>query len=98
MHTERSEGLWPVSGIGWSRPHSASRRTASPTAAPGPVQGSSAQPPASGQFWGLVDVPKARIPPWPRLETGPTQDWTCPLCAQQPGFVLALRKIGRAHV
>lgn len=48
-----------------------SRRMASPAAAPGPVQGSSAQPPASGRFWGLVDVPKARIPPWPRLETGP---------------------------
>ena len=75
-----------------SWPHSASRRMASPTAAPGPVQGSSAQPPASGRFWGLVDVPKARMPPWARLETGPTQDWTRPLCAQQPGSVLALRR------
>lgn len=69
-----------------------SRRMASPAAAPGPVQGSSAQPPASGRFWGLVDVPKARIPSWPRLETGPPQDWTRPLCAQQPGLVLALRR------
>lgn len=75
-----------------SRPRSICRLTASPAAALGPVQGSSAQPRASGWFWGLVHFPKARLRPWPRLETGPTQDWMRPPCTQQPGLVLALRR------
>ena len=101
VQTESSAGLRPsVSGVGRSlgpnsedsRPRPACRRTASPAAAPGPFQGSSAQHRASRRFRGLVDVSKAKPRPWPRLETGPTQDWMSPLCAQQPGLVLIPRR------
>ena len=97
VRTEGSAGLRPaVSGVGRSlgpnsvdsRPHPTFRRTASPAATPGPFQGSSAQHRASRRFRGLVDVSKAKLRLWPRLETGPTQDWMRPLCAQQPGLVL----------
>ena len=90
VRTESSAGLRPsVSGVGRSlspnsedsRPRPACRRTASPAAAPGPFQGSSAQHRASRRFRGLVDVSKAKPRPWPRLETGPTQDWMSPLCS-----------------
>lgn len=101
VRTESSAGLQPaVSGVGRSlgpisvdsQPHPVSRRTAFPAAIPVPVQGSSAQHQASRRFWGLGDVSKVRLRPWPQLETGPSQDWMRPLCAQQPGLVLILHR------